>query len=70
MTAPPDPEGIRGAKEWLSSKMPKTQPYAETTDQAAFTQLFDMTEARKTNSFDKCYREISNLLSKLTMGDD
>lgn len=65
LTAPPHPEGIRGAKEWLTNHMPPTQPYAETTDQAALTQMFDMISARRADSFDKCYREIMNLLIRL-----
>lgn len=65
LSAPPNPEGIRGAKEWLSDHMPRTQPYTETTDQAAFTQIFDMASARRTDSFDKCYREVMNLLIRL-----
>ncbi len=60
-----DSEGIRGAKEWLSSRMPRNRPYAETTDQPALTQWFDMQAARRANSFDKCYREIVGLLNKL-----
>jgi hypothetical protein len=60
-----DPEGIRGAKEWLSSRMPRNRPYAETTDQPALTQWFDMQTARRANSFDKCYREIVDLLNRL-----
>lgn len=60
-----DPEGIRGAKEWLSSRMPPNRPYAETTDQPALTQWFDMQAARRANSSDKCYREIVGLLNKL-----
>jgi hypothetical protein len=60
-----DPEGIRGAKEWLSNRMPRNRPYAETTDQPALTQWFDMQAARRANSFDKCYREIIGLLNRL-----
>ena len=60
-----DPEGIRGAKEWLSSRMPPGQPYAETIDQPALTQLFDFKAARRARSFDKCYREIASLLNIL-----
>ncbi|MFO1431028.1 MAG: DUF4276 family protein [Candidatus Competibacteraceae bacterium] len=60
-----DPEGIRGAKEWLSSRMPRNRPYTETTDQPALTQWFDMQAARRANSFDKCYREIVGLLNRL-----
>lgn len=56
------PEGIRGAKEWLSARMPRTQPYSETTDQPALTALFDMKRARRADSFDKCYREIEGML--------
>jgi hypothetical protein len=66
LTPPAKPETIRGAKEWLSARMPKNQPYSETTDQAALTSLFDMTAARRTNSFDKCYREIVWLLERLS----
>jgi len=65
LLAAPNPEVIRGAKEWLSDRMPATQPYTETADQAALTQIFDMTSARRTESFDKCYREIVGLLNRL-----
>ena len=65
LTAPQDPESIRGAKEWLTDKMPDGQSYSETTDQAALTDLFDMNVARRADSFDKCYREVSQLLTKL-----
>ena len=63
---PPNPENIRGAKEWLSDHMPEGQRYIETTDQPAFTKLFDMTTARKnSDSFDKCYRDIEKMLRGL-----
>lgn len=63
---PEDPESIRGAKEWLSEKMPHSKSYAETTDQPAFTAVFDMNAARRTSdSFHKCYREIRNMLETL-----
>lgn len=61
----PEPEGIRGAKEWLNSRMPPNQPYVETIDQPALTHLFDMRAARRANSFDKCFREIVKLLVNL-----
>ncbi|MBI2852419.1 MAG: DUF4276 family protein [Chloroflexi bacterium] len=60
-----DPQGIRGAKEWLSGRMPANQPYAETIDQPAFAAEFDMQSARRADSFDKCYREIASLLGRL-----
>jgi hypothetical protein len=61
-----DPESIRGAKEWLSRHMPPNRPYSERIDQPALTALFDMNAAKRTtNSFDKCYREISGLVNRL-----
>ena len=62
---PPDPEGIRGAKEWLSDKMTLGRSYAETTDQPAFVTVFDMNAARRADSFDKCYRDIKSMLEQL-----
>ena len=65
LETPADPEGIRGAKEWLSDRMPTGRSYAETTDQPAFTADFDMDAARRADSFDKCYREIRSMLEQL-----
>jgi len=66
LSAPADPESIRGAKEWLSRNMPSNQPYAETTDQPALTAVFDMNTARRADSFDKCYREVALIVRRLT----
>jgi hypothetical protein len=64
MTAPDDPEGVRGAKEWLSRHRPKGHPYKETVDQAALASAFDIRQARKRSpSFDKFCREIEALLN-------
>ncbi len=65
LTADPDPERIRGAKEWLSDHMPRNRPYSETVDQPALTATFDLQAARRAASFDKCYREIVRLLTVL-----
>lgn len=65
LTADPDPERIRGAKEWLSDRMPRNRPYNPTIDQPALTSVFDMETARRADSFDKCYREIVRLLTVL-----
>ncbi len=65
LQSPAEPEDIRGAKEWLSDRMPYGRSYAETTDQPAFAALFDMNLARRVNSFDKCYREIERMLKEL-----
>jgi hypothetical protein len=65
LVAPSFPENIRGAKEWLGDKMPSGGSYAETTDQPAFTTVFDLEAARRADSFDKCYREIKKMLEQL-----
>ena len=62
---PVEPEDIRSAKQWLSDKMPHDRSYAETTDQPAFTAIFDMNTARRADSFDKCYRVIESMLKQL-----
>lgn len=63
---PPDnPEGIRGAKEWLSHQMESSRTYTETQDQPALAALFDIEQARNADSFDKCYRDIVRLLDEL-----
>ena len=63
---PPDnPEGIRGAKEWLSYQMEGSRTYSETQDQPALAAFFDLEQARQADSFDKCYRDIARLLDEL-----
>ena len=65
LAAPPNPEDIRGAKEWLRRHMPRIRKYSETVDQPALTSVFDIQAARRADSFDKCYREICRLLAVL-----
>lgn len=55
---PPNPEGIRGAKEWLTKQMGVS--YDPIIHQAAFTARFDLTLARAMPSFD---RLVNKLLS-------
>lgn len=62
LTPPPNPEAVRGAKEWLWVRMTGGRGYSETLDQPAMTQLFDLSAARSAPSFDKCYRAIENLI--------
>jgi hypothetical protein len=62
---PADPEAIRGAKEWLSARMPRGTRYVETLDQPALAACFDLDEARRADSFEKCYREITWLTAAL-----
>ena len=62
-SAPEDPESIRGAKEWLRSRMHGPHRYRPTADQAALTARFDMALARRrSSSFDKMWRATTALL--------
>ncbi len=61
LTAPADPEAVRGAKEWLAARMGGR--YAETVDQPALAALFDLEAARRAPSFDRLYRKIEALLT-------
>lgn len=63
LSAPADPEQIRGAKEWLGRHMTSGRGYRETVDQAALAAVFDLEAAREIPSFDKCYRELTLLVS-------
>lgn len=60
-----NPEIIRGAKEWLTNHKIDGHAYAEVTDQPALTSQFDLTAARRADSFNKCYREIIRMLEVL-----
>ncbi len=62
---PEDPESVRDAKGWLSNRMAGNRVYTETEDQAALTAVFDMTAARRADSFDKCYRDLETILRRL-----
>jgi hypothetical protein len=62
VTVPPNPEGIRGAKGWLTRAMGRS--YSEVTDQPALAALFDLDQARGgAPSFDKLWRDLSRLLA-------
>jgi hypothetical protein len=65
LDGPPDPESIRGAKEWLSGHMPKDRRYVETLDQPALAAYFDLVRARRADSFDKFFREVQKALTTL-----
>ena len=64
---PSDPEAIRDAKGWISTKM-VGQTYKETLHQAAFADTFNMDDAldeslpQFSDSFDKFWRECSKLV--------
>ena len=61
VAAPPNPEDIRGAKEWLSQRIP-SGAYSPAVDQASLAAVFDLELARGAPSFDKCYRDVVSLL--------
>jgi len=63
LRAPPDPEAIRGAKEWLSARMQGASAYSETLDQPALAAVLNLDRARRAASFDKFFRELVRLLS-------
>lgn len=65
LTAPVDPETVRGAKEWLSCHMQGGRTYTATLDQPALAEALDLALARRADSFDKCYRDITRLLTAL-----
>jgi Domain of unknown function (DUF4276) len=65
LAPPADPELIRNAKGWLSDQMSKGRKYRAILDQPALTGVFDLSQARSADSFDKCYREVQRLLTIL-----
>lgn len=67
---PPAPEAIRDAKGWLNQKMARGRRYSERPDQPALAARFDLEQARRADSFDKCYRDIVRLLTELRTGNE
>jgi hypothetical protein len=62
LVAPPDPESIRGAKEWLREHMVPGRTYSPTINQPALAATFDLNLARqRAPSFDKFCREVHRL---------
>ena len=59
LTPPTRPEDIRDAKGWLNQRM--SDGYSETLHQPALTELFDLSAARRSDSFDKLFREVGRL---------
>lgn len=63
LAAPLQPESIRGAKEWLSERMPRGLSYRPAAHQPSFVQHFDLGAARRAApSFDKLCREVLRFL--------
>jgi hypothetical protein len=51
--APEDPESVSGAKEWLTARMLTGETYSPTRHQSAYSDLIDLSRARKARSFRK-----------------
>lgn len=62
---PADPESIRAAKGWLSSRTPRGVSYSPTIDQPALTSLFDLEQAHAARSFRKFVKDVV-ALARLT----
>jgi len=61
-----DPESIRDAKGVLTGLMPAGRAYSPTADQPAFAAGFSLEAARaESDSFDKCWREVTRLLAAI-----
>ena len=68
MIPAPDPESVRGAKEWITRHMIAGAAYSETLDQPALTAAFDLDQAAvRSDSFEKCLREITGLIRTLAL---
>jgi hypothetical protein len=59
---PPNPEAIRGAKEWLSRNMTPGKKYSPSVDQVALVAAMNLTAARSCRSFDRLCREVERLV--------
>jgi hypothetical protein len=63
-SAPPEPEQVRGAKEYLARLMPRHTTYRPTVDQKRRTAALDLEAARTASpSFDKLCRAVGTLLT-------
>ena len=66
VTSPPNPEAIRGAKEYLQRQMSGGRTYVEVDDQPALAARFDLQSARQhCPSFDKFVRDVTALIVTL-----
>jgi hypothetical protein len=56
----PNPQGIRGAKEWLSQRLPNG--YDEIIHQVEFARAFDFDAARSIHSFARLFKKLEKIL--------
>ena len=66
LAPPQNPEEIRGAKAWLRERM-SGHVYSETIDQPALAAIFDLNQARAAKSFDKCCRDLRELIERFRL---
>ena len=65
LEAPDDPEGVRGAKEWLTKQMAGSASYSPTVDQPTLVAQLDLDMARqRSHSFDKLWRDVERLVGE------
>lgn len=65
--APPDPEAIAGAKEYLVRELLVAEAaYSETVDQPAFTAIMDFAQASRCRSFQKLRSDLVRMTELLT----
>ncbi len=63
-SAPPEPEEIAGAKEYLARELLLPEAtYSETVDQVAFTAIMDLAQALGCRSFEKLCRDFERLMA-------
>lgn len=62
---PDDPEGLRDAKGWITSRLPNGDIYKETLDQVALTSSLDVDAALEARSFRKLYGELTEYLDEM-----
>jgi len=66
LIGPEDAESVRGAKEWLSARMPVGASYRETLHQAAFSAIVDFEMVQRASpSFRKFHKEVVRLCAEL-----
>lgn len=61
LEAPPNPEAIRGAKEWLSKRLPGG--YSEVNHQSLFTEAFSFTQAAAVKSFARLHGRMKSFFA-------
>ena len=61
LTPPANPAAVRGAKEWLSRRMP--YPYDPIVHQLDLTRAFDLQQAQANQSFQRLVRKLQALLT-------